>query len=85
VAQLTSTGRQGWPAAHQEGRSRCSQIRIHLFQQRRHFRLRELSVGVDLDHARDIIADLMDTVGLRPTLRLAKFKGDASHSRGECR
>jgi hypothetical protein len=35
--------------------------------------------GVELDHAQDIIADLMDTVvkGLRPPFRLAKFEGDA--------
>ena len=36
--------------------------------------------GVELDHAQDIIADLMDTVvkGLRPPFRLAKFEGDAA-------
>jgi nitrile hydratase alpha subunit len=36
--------------------------------------------GVELDHAHDIIADLMDTVvrGLRPPFRLAKFEGDAA-------
>ena len=36
--------------------------------------------GVELDHAQDIIADLMDTVvkGLRPLFRLAKFEGDAA-------
>lgn len=35
--------------------------------------------GVELDHAHDIIADLMDKVlkGLRPPFRLAKFEGDA--------
>jgi hypothetical protein len=35
--------------------------------------------GVELDHAQDILADLVDTViaGLRPGLRLAKLKGDA--------
>ena len=35
--------------------------------------------GVELDHAQDIIADLMDTVvrALRPPFRLAKFEGDA--------
>ena len=35
--------------------------------------------GVELDHAQDIIADVMDTVvrGLRPPFRLAKFEGDA--------
>ena len=35
---------------------------------------------VELDHAQDIIADLMDTVvkGLRPPFRLAKFEGDAA-------
>jgi uncharacterized protein YndB with AHSA1/START domain len=35
--------------------------------------------GVELDHAQDIIADLMDTVVrcLRPPFRLAKFEGDA--------
>lgn len=36
--------------------------------------------GVELDHAQDIIADLMDTVlkYLRPPFRLAKFEGDAA-------
>jgi hypothetical protein len=36
--------------------------------------------GVELDHAQDIIADVMDTVvrGLRPPFRLAKFEGDAA-------
>ena len=36
--------------------------------------------GVELDHAQDIIADVMDTVvkRLRPPLRLAKFEGDAA-------
>ncbi len=36
--------------------------------------------GVELDHAQDIIADLMDTVvtGLRPPFHLAKFEGDAA-------
>jgi uncharacterized protein YndB with AHSA1/START domain len=36
--------------------------------------------GVELDHAQDIIADLMDTVvkGVRPPFRLAKFEGDAA-------
>lgn len=36
--------------------------------------------GVELDHAQDIIADLMDIVvkGLRPPFRLAKFEGDAA-------
>src|SRR4249920_3817997 len=36
--------------------------------------------GVELDHAQDIIADLMGTVvkGLRPPFRLAKFEGDAA-------
>jgi hypothetical protein len=36
--------------------------------------------GVELDHAQDIIADLMDTVvkGLRPPFRVAKFEGDAA-------
>ena len=35
--------------------------------------------GVELDHASDILADLMDTVvrSLRPTFRLAKLEGDA--------
>jgi uncharacterized protein YndB with AHSA1/START domain len=35
--------------------------------------------GVELDHAHDIIADLMDTIvrGLRPVFRVAKFEGDA--------
>jgi hypothetical protein len=36
--------------------------------------------GVELDHAHDIIADVMDTVvrRLRPPFRLAKFEGDAA-------
>jgi len=36
--------------------------------------------GVELDHAQDIIADVMDTVlrCLRPPFRLAKFEGDAA-------
>lgn len=35
--------------------------------------------GAELDHAQDILADLMTTVvaSLRPTLRLAKLEGDA--------
>ena len=35
--------------------------------------------GVELDHAQDIIADLMDVVvkSLRPGFRIAKFEGDA--------
>jgi uncharacterized protein YndB with AHSA1/START domain len=36
--------------------------------------------GVELDHAQDIIADLMDILvrALRPPFRLAKFEGDAA-------
>lgn len=36
--------------------------------------------GVELDHAQDILGDLMDTVvgALRPTFRLAKLEGDAA-------
>lgn len=36
--------------------------------------------GAELDHAQDILADLMNTVvtNLRPTLRLAKLEGDAA-------
>ena len=36
--------------------------------------------GVELDHAQDILADLMTTVvaSLRPTFRLAKLEGDAA-------
>ncbi len=36
--------------------------------------------GVELDHAQDILADLVGTVvdGLRPTFRLAKLEGDAA-------
>ena len=36
--------------------------------------------GVQLDHAQDIIADIMDTLvrALRPPFRLAKFEGDAA-------
>ena len=35
---------------------------------------------VELDHAQDILADLIDTVvkGLRPPFRLAKLEGDAA-------
>ena len=36
--------------------------------------------GVELEHAQDIIADVMDTMvrWLRPPFRLAKFEGDAA-------
>ena len=36
--------------------------------------------GVELDHAQDILADLVGTVvtSLRPTFRLAKLEGDAA-------
>src|SRR3954469_5040575 len=36
--------------------------------------------GVELDHAQDILADLIGTVvmALRPTFRLAKLEGDAA-------
>lgn len=36
--------------------------------------------GVELDHAQDIVADIMDTLvrALRPPFRLAKFEGDAA-------
>ncbi|HET7027330.1 MAG TPA: DUF2652 domain-containing protein [Candidatus Limnocylindrales bacterium] len=36
--------------------------------------------GVELDHAQDVLADLMSTVvsALRPTFRLAKLEGDAA-------
>ena len=36
--------------------------------------------GVELDHAQDILADLINTVvtSLRPTFRLAKLEGDAA-------
>lgn len=36
--------------------------------------------GVELEHAQDIIADLMDTMvrSLRPSFKLAKFEGDAA-------
>ena len=36
--------------------------------------------GVELDHARDILGDLIDTVvgALRPTFKLAKLEGDAA-------
>ena len=36
--------------------------------------------GVELDHAQDILADLMCTIvsGLRPGFRLAKLEGDAA-------
>jgi hypothetical protein len=37
-------------------------------------------VGVELDHAQDILADLMNTVvgALRPPFKLAKLEGDAA-------
>jgi hypothetical protein len=36
--------------------------------------------GVELDHAQDIVADLVGTIvtALRPTFRLAKLEGDAA-------
>jgi hypothetical protein len=36
--------------------------------------------GVELDHAQDIVADIMNTLvrALRPPFRLAKFEGDAA-------
>ena len=36
--------------------------------------------GINIDHAQDIIADIMDTLvrALRPPFRLAKFEGDAA-------
>ena len=36
--------------------------------------------GVELDHAQDIIANIMDTLvrTLRPPFRLAKFEGEAA-------
>ena len=36
--------------------------------------------GSELEHAQDVLADLMETVlkALRPTLRLAKLQGDAA-------
>ena len=36
--------------------------------------------GVELDHAQDILADLMNTIirALRPAFRLAKLEGDAA-------
>ena len=36
--------------------------------------------GVELDHAQDILADLIDTVvrALRPAFKLAKLEGDAA-------
>jgi hypothetical protein len=39
-----------------------------------------LLAGVELEHAQDIIADVMDTMvrRLRPPFRLAKFEGDAA-------
>jgi uncharacterized protein YndB with AHSA1/START domain len=40
--------------------------------------------GVELDHAQDILADLVSTVvtALRPTFRLAKLEGDAAFMAG---
>ena len=42
--------------------------------------------GVELDHAQDIIADIMDTLvrALRPPFRLAKFEGDAAFVTYRC-
>ncbi len=39
--------------------------------------------GVEIEHAQDIIADLVGTVGtaLRPSFRLAKLEGDAAFTR----
>ena len=39
--------------------------------------------GVELDHAQDILADLMDTVvgSLRPAFRLAKLLGEPAATR----
>ena len=56
------------------------QAEIGLFRDRRHIRLHAFRVGVELDHAQDIIADIMDTLvrALRPPFRLAKFEGDAA-------
>src|SRR4051794_12385962 len=36
--------------------------------------------GVEIDHAQDILADLISTIvtALKPTLRLAKLEGDAA-------
>jgi hypothetical protein len=43
-------------------------------------RVLSLVHSLELDHAQDIIADIMDTVirALRPPFRLAKFEGDAA-------
>ncbi len=40
----------------------------------------EYLAGVELEHAQDILADLVTTVvtALRPTFRLAKLEGDAA-------
>src|SRR5437868_14665699 len=40
--------------------------------------------GVELDHAQDILADLMDTVvgSMRPSFKLAKLEGDAAFAFG---
>ena len=47
---------------------------------RRHLRLQGYLADVELDHAQDVLADLIGAVvtSLRPTFRLAKLEGDAA-------
>ncbi len=54
--------------------------RTRLLRHRRYQRVHELPGRVELDHAQDILADLMDTVvgSLRPAFRLAKLEGIAT-------
>ena len=53
---------------------------IRLFCDRRYLWLHELLAGVELDHAQDIIADVMDTMVrcLRPPFRAREIEGDAA-------
>ena len=47
---------------------------------RRHLWLHRLSRRGELDHAQDILADLIDTIvgALRPPFQLSKLEGDAA-------
>ena len=64
-----STGNQGVHRWHLIGLSAAH----------RHLGVHGLPRGVELDHAQDILADLMGTIvsALRPSFRLAKLEGDA--------
>ena len=52
---------------------------VSLSAAHRHLGVHGLPRGVELDHAQDILADLMGTIvsALRPSFRLAKLEGDA--------